>query len=95
MYVSTRSLDALRGVVFLSGVLLMLAPMVVAHAQEEEEEACDECMSRQDCKTKRCDICTSTSDCGPWAVCSVSLGECKTALSPLQMCSGTCVAGST
>src|SRR5262245_58416212 len=37
--------------------------------------------------------CYNNQDCAPWAVCTVSLGECGGGDSPLQVCTGECVSG--
>lgn len=38
-------------------------------------------------------FCTSNQSCPPWQVCTTSVGECGSALSPYDVCTGTCESG--
>lgn len=37
--------------------------------------------------------CYNNQDCAPWAVCTVSLGDCGSGDAPLDVCTGECVSG--
>ncbi len=43
--------------------------------------------------SKKPSYCTSDMGCLPWQQCTVSLGDCGSALSPYDVCTGRCAAG--
>lgn len=73
----------MRRPVWVGAAFLLFAPLGVAGAQEELEEE----------EVERPAVCSSDSECPPWALCTVSLGECRGAYAPAEVCTGTCVAG--